>query len=46
MKECKEDIKNELFDHFWNNIRRGVNAGLAEYYKEKLLKESFTEDKQ
>jgi hypothetical protein len=41
MEECKEEIKEELFQWAYNDIIRGVNKGLAEYYKEKLLKSAF-----
>lgn len=38
-----EYIKNTLYKHFINNIKRGVCGGFAEWYKEQLLKNSFTE---
>lgn len=41
LKECKEEIMEKLFTHFWQNIRRGVTAGLAEYYKQELAKKAF-----
>jgi hypothetical protein len=41
LKECEDEIKNALFAHFWPNIRRGVTAGLPEWYKEQLLEEAF-----
>jgi len=40
-KECEEEIKKILFDHFWKNISRGITAGAPEWYKEELLKLSF-----
>lgn len=43
LKECKEEIKEKLFNWAWGNIQRGVTAGLPEYYKERLLKEAFSE---
>lgn len=41
LKECEEDIKQELFDWAWNKIRRGTCSGFPEYYKEKIMKDSF-----
>lgn len=40
-KECIDEIKEDLFKWGWNKIRRGCMAGFPEYYKEKLLRESF-----
>jgi hypothetical protein len=41
LKECKEEIKEKLFKHFWGHIRRGITGGLPEWYKKKLMKKSF-----
>lgn len=41
LKEEKEHIMDVLFGHFWKQIARGVNAGLAEWYKEQLAKSAF-----
>lgn len=41
-KECAEEIKEDLFKWGWNKIRRGVMAGFPEFYKELLMRESFT----
>ena len=38
-KECKEEMKNYLYDHFRKDILRGVVYGLPEWYKEKILSE-------
>lgn len=38
LEECAEDIKTHLFNWAYPHILRGVNKGLAEYYKEKLAK--------
>jgi len=35
------DMKERLFKWAWPKIRRGVTAGLAEFYKQKLLKDSL-----
>lgn len=40
-KECLDEIKDDLFKWGWNKIRRGCMAGFPEYYKERLLRESF-----
>ena len=43
-KECEEDIKQALFDHFWKKpISYNLTKGLAEWYKAELLKESLTD---
>ncbi len=42
-KECKEDIKEILWGHFWKDISRGITAGLAEWYKNKLVENEFEE---
>lgn len=41
LKECEEDIKDALFKWAWPHIRRGLTAGLPQWYKEQLLKQSF-----
>lgn len=45
LKECESDIKEKLFVWSKDKIIRGAVAGLAEWYKEYLLKESFVEVK-
>jgi len=40
--ECIDMIKDELFKHAISHIRRGVAGGVAEWYKEKLMKSAFT----
>jgi hypothetical protein len=42
-KECEDEIKEILFNHFWKNISRGITAGAPEWYKDELLKLSFEE---
>ena len=39
--ECSDEIKADLFKWGWSKIRRGCMAGFPEYYKERLLRESF-----
>jgi hypothetical protein len=41
LKEHEAEIRDALFKHFWDTIRRGVTAGLAEFYKEQLAKTAF-----
>lgn len=40
-KECTELIKDKLFEWAWPQIRRGIVAGLPEWYKEQLLQKQF-----
>lgn len=40
-KECEDEIKDLLYRHFWPKIRRGITAGLAEWYKQELAKNAF-----
>jgi len=42
-EECEDEIKQQLFNHFWKRINREVVHGLAEWYKEKLSNEAFAE---
>jgi hypothetical protein len=41
LRECEQEIKQELFDLAWPKVHRGVTAGLAEWYKERLLERQF-----
>lgn len=41
LKECKEEIKEELFKQAWPRISRIITAGLPTWYKKELLKEQF-----
>jgi hypothetical protein len=41
LKECGDEIKDALFKHFWKAISRGITAGLAEWYKNKLIEGEF-----
>jgi hypothetical protein len=40
-KECEDEIKKELFDWAWPQLRRMVIKGMPEWYKEELLKRQF-----
>ena len=42
-KECMEEIKELLWAWAWPKVRRGITAGLAEWYKEELLAEQFSD---
>ena len=44
LKECEDEIKNALFTHFWQFIRRGVTRGFPEWFKEQLAKSAFPEE--
>lgn len=44
LKECEGEIRDVLFKHFWEEIRRGATAGLAEWYKNELAKSAFDKD--
>jgi hypothetical protein len=44
LKECEDDIKDELFKFAWPHIRRGLSRGFPEYYKDQLLKRSFEDE--
>lgn len=41
--ECEDEIKDALFKHFWPQIKRGVTAGLPEWYKARLAERQFAE---
>lgn len=42
LKECGDEIKDALFAHFWQFIRRGTTRGFPEWYKEELAKTAFS----
>lgn len=44
LKECKDEIKQILFDKFWKDISRGVTRGLPEWYKDELAKSAFDKE--
>lgn len=37
LKECKEEISEELFKYFWRDIGRKTIIGLPEWYKKRLI---------
>jgi hypothetical protein len=39
--ECEEEIKQKIWSWVWPKVRRGVTAGVAEWYKERLLEKQF-----
>lgn len=39
--ECKEEIVEMLWKHFWPKVSRGVVAGMPEWYKTRLMHEQF-----
>lgn len=40
-EECENDIRDELFRWAADSIKRGLNRGLAEHYKQTLLQRAF-----
>lgn len=46
LKECEEEIKELLFIWARDKILRGAVSGLAEWYKEELLKKQFADGEQ
>ena len=40
-REEQDFIKQKLFEYFWPMISRGCTAGLAEWYKDQLVKQQF-----
>lgn len=42
-KECADEIKEFIYRHAINHIKRGVASGLPEWYKEQLLNLQFNE---
>jgi hypothetical protein len=40
-KECKDEIMEFLYSWAWPKLRRGLSAGFAEWYKERLLERQF-----
>jgi hypothetical protein len=40
-KECKEEIKEKLYNAFWEHIQRGVVSGVPQWYKDELAKSAF-----
>lgn len=43
-KECEEEMKERLFSYAWPHIRRTLTRGLAEWYKDQLLRKSFDKE--
>lgn len=41
LAECEQEIRDQLMQWALPHLMRGVNRGLAEYYKEKLFKSQF-----
>lgn len=40
-RECREEILRDLWMWAWPKVRRGICAGLPEWFKEEMLKEQF-----
>lgn len=43
LKECIEEIKQDLFDWAWKDISRGIVRGFPQWYKDELAKKQFDE---
>lgn len=43
-KECTDEMKETLWRFAWPHIKRGVVAGLPEWYKERLMQNLFEKD--
>ena len=43
LEECEEEIKEELFNFFWNDIKRKITHGLPEWYKELIAEKEGKE---
>jgi hypothetical protein len=43
LKECGDEIKEYLFNHFWKKLSRELTRGLPEWYKDELAKSAFEE---
>lgn len=41
LKECEQQIKDDLFKWAWPQLRRSITRGLPEWYKDELLKTQF-----
>ena len=40
-KECRDEIKEKLFEYAWKHLSRNLTRGLPEYYKKHLLESQF-----
>ncbi|HQJ90366.1 MAG TPA: hypothetical protein PLB70_07105, partial [Paludibacteraceae bacterium] len=36
LKECKDEILEQLFAYAWPKISKGISQGLAEWYKSEI----------
>ena len=46
LKECEQQIKDELFAWAWPHIKRHLTRGLPQWYKDELLKRQFNGEEQ
>lgn len=46
LKECEDEIKEALFKYAWPHISRIITRGVAEWYKDVLLRRQFEQDEQ
>lgn len=43
-KECEDEIKQDLFDWAWPQLKRALVRGIPDWYKECLMKKQFEKD--
>lgn len=44
LKECEQEIKEDLFKYAWGSIERKVVAGLPQWYKDELVAIAFNKE--
>lgn len=37
LKECRDEISEKLFEHFWKTISKGITLNFPQWYKDRLL---------
>lgn len=45
LKEEEQEIRDIIFNHVWPQVKRGLTAGLPEWYKQRLMQSAFEEGK-
>lgn len=43
LSECKDEIKEILFEWAWSKVSRGITSGFPQWYKEELAKKAFNQ---
>ena len=44
LKECEEEIKQDLFNTYWPRLKRHVTKGMAVWYKKQLEVKLFGDE--